>query len=619
MALPAMDRTRAMPQTIRPTANPGQLAPGRSAGSGPVGSGPVGSGPVGSGAAVGSVPAPRAPWGDQFPSPPPPGYYPPPPNAFPPPTGYPSPPGYAPGTYPTSGYPSPHPAAAGGYPAPVSGYPAAASGYPAAPGGYPAAPGGYPPAGSAGGLPQQPYGQVAPPGYPPPAYPPYGQPGPYDPNAPGYHYFPHQKPPRRKRTFLIVSAAVVVVLLLCGGTIFAFMKLTGNAGSPAAAGSGRSTSDAGTPKGVDLTTLNGVLYMQGQALLRGDEKGWLAPIDPNAHSALTAYKRIYHNMHAMHVAVWNQNSLTGNYVTADKTSYEIDTTYCLVVKVCKDTEAQWHVSAALVNGKAMIEGYTAPQPSRYTSEPYPWEVSTLSAVTGPRVVLAASKVWAGRLATALPIAERAAAAADRYAHWGKPAVYVVYLASTSEGKTWFDGGLRNADGVSYPVQPRDIEITILMPDAEEIQYAGPGGLNTVIQHEMGHVATLQGDSNDHGHDSFIEGIAEYCAYTGHTSWNLYRLEDVRAYIRSGKWSHSIYMTSEITAKSVLTGSAAYGIGYLGLRYLAQTYGLTKMLDFWGDYERSNMSLNASAEKAFGKSWKSLDASASAYVAHAVGE
>jgi hypothetical protein len=69
---------------------------------------------------------------------------------------------------------------------------------------------------------------------------------------------------------------------------------------------------------------------------------------------------------------------------------------------------------------------------------------------------------------------------------------------------------------------------------------------------------------------------------------------------------------------VLAGSAAYGIGYLGLRYLVATYGLTSMLNFWGDFERDGKSLSASAEAVFHKSWTSVNASASAYVEHSVG-
>jgi hypothetical protein len=527
-------------------------------------------------------------------------------------------PGYAPPGYPPPGYAPP------GYPPPADappGYPP--PGYPAntyapnayAPNAY--APNAYPP--NAYG--QSPYGAAPVGPMAPPAYPPYQAHGAYNPNASLNYYFPQQKPPRKRKTTLLITIAVVVVVALCGGLAFALPKLAGDAkksidSSPSAGAT--SSGNSKLPSTIDPSTVNGVLELQSQALLRGDEKAFLAPIDSSAKTATAAYERIYHNMRAMHVAAWSQTSDTGDYVSSATESYEVDVEYCLVVTNCTDTSAEWHVSAALKNGKAVIESYTAPTANEYTSEPFPWEVATLTAVVGPRVVVAASGVWSGALKKALPIAERAAQAADKYAHWGKPGEYVLYLASTSEGKTWFDGGLRNADGVTYTIEPHDLQVVALMPDAEETAYAGTGGLNTVIQHEFGHVATLQGDSSDRGHDSFIEGIAEYCAYTGHTSWAKLRLDNVRSYIRTGKWSNNIYLTSEITSKSVLTGSAAYGIGYLGLRYLVATYGLTKTLDFWGDVERSSQSLNAASVSAFNKPWSSVNASAVAYVKRAVG-
>ena len=198
-------------------------------------------------------------------------------------------------------------------------------------------------------------------------------------------------------------------------------------------------------------------------------------------------------------------------------------------------------------------------------------------------------------------------------------MYVLYLFGLSEGKTWFNGDLANADGVTYTVQPYDLEVVALMPDADDVSYAGPGKLGAVIQHEFGHVATLQGDQADRGHDSFIEGIAEYCSYTGHSAWAAYRVDDVRAYIRTGKWRHTVYLTSEITSKDVLTGAAAYGIGYLGLRYIAETYGLSRMLDFWGSVECDGESLEqASRISAWGKPWSSVNTAAVGYIEDTVG-
>jgi hypothetical protein len=580
-APPAVHGTPAAPLSSAPTSAPsGYGSPSDWARPGPTGSGPSAYG-------ASTPPVYSAP-----PAPVPPGYGQPP--AYGQPTAYGQPPAY--------GQPN-------AYGQPQPGYPqyGAAGPYPPAPPGYqpPGYPTGYPQPG------QPPYG--TPPGYP--GAPAYGSPPPFNPNAPYSYYFPQPKPPRRGRTALIVST-VVVALLLCAGAVIGVYEMGDPTHSPTAGGT---TGTASTPAvHVDTTTLNGVLYEQSVALLNNDVKGFLATVDPNATAAVAAYQRIFHNMRQMHVTIWEQDAPSGNYVTDEPQSYEVDVTYCLVVKNCQETDATWHVTAALKSGRAMIESFTAPTGSRYTSEPYPWEVATLTALTGPRVVVAASSAESGLLQRALRIAEHAATAADQYAHWGKPAVYVLYLANPAEGRKWFDGDLQNADGVTYTIQPHDLEVVALLPDADDPGYAGPGVLNAVVQHEFGHVATLIGDETDRGHDSFIEGIAEYCAYNGHTNWAAYRLQDVRAYIKTGKWQHSIYLTSEITSKSVLTSSAAYGIGYLGLRYIAATYGVSKMLDFWGYIERDGQTPAQASTKAFGKPWSTVNAAAATYVQHAVG-
>jgi hypothetical protein len=78
----------------------------------------------------------------------------------------------------------------------------------------------------------------------------------------------------------------------------------------------------------------------------------------------------------------------------------------------------------------------------------------------------------------------------------------------------------------------------------------------VIGHEFGHVATLQEKSiktDDAAamfpgrDDDLVEGIANHCSYTGHpASWAAARLADVRAYIRSGKWSGDAFLSNEVT-------------------------------------------------------------------------
>jgi hypothetical protein len=480
------------------------------------------------------------------------------------------------------------------------------------------------------GFPQQgfpPPGFPPPPGYPPgtyppntnfgqtgaPAYPPYAASGPYNPNASLEYYFPYQKPPKRGKTLTIIVVSVVVVLLACVGVVGYELPRAMHSSQSA----GGSTDQGGA--GINGATLDGALATQSAALLSGNEKGWLALVDANDTSAVAAYRRIYLNMRAMHVRAWTQSAPGGAVsLSGVSTPFDIDVSYCLITTDCVDTQATLHVSARAVGGKVRIDHYVPPTANPNTNEPFPWEISTLTAVVGPRVVVAASDAWSWDLKTVLPIAEKAALNADKYAAWGKPTTYTVFLASQSEGKRWFDGDLDDVDGVAYSIEPHDIEIVLMMPTANDARYSGPGRIAAVIQHEMGHAATLQGNIRYTGHDSFVEGIAEYCAYTGHSSWSSYRIDDVRDYIRTGKWSRNVYLTSEITSKDGLTASAAYGIGYLALRYLVQKYGLAKMLVFWGAIERDGYTPTQAALKAFNASWTSLNADCVAYVKHAVG-
>jgi len=363
----------------------------------------------------------------------------------------------------------------------------------------------------------------------------------------------------------------------------------------------------------DLTTFNGVLTAQEAALLRGDERGWLAPVDPKAPAAIAEAKRIFHNMRAMHVTAWDQSSIGGfNPVTATKQTYEIDVSYCLAVPSCNNTQATLVATVQLHGGKVLIESLTAPKANTHTNDPLPWEVATLSAVVGPRVIVAASSAESSRLKSALSAAEGAAANADKFAMWGKPEVYVVYLADHSESRQWFHADASSDLGMAITMTASDIQVLMVLPDAAEVRDAGPGGFPSVLRHEFGHVATLTGiSSNDD--DSLVEGVAEYISFAGHPSWAQDDNYAARVYIRSGKWSKKIYLTKEIFSKNLITANAAYGIGYLGLRYLANAYGQHAMLAFWGDVEHQGISLNGASETEFHKPWTSVNAGAVAYV------
>ena len=364
----------------------------------------------------------------------------------------------------------------------------------------------------------------------------------------------------------------------------------------------------------DPANLQDMLNTESAALLAGNEKGWLAPVASSAKSTITEYERIYHNMRAMHVTLWGQIAISSDPLTTTTAKVPLHVEYCVNVPSCDDTLATWIIDVRLISGKATIVGYSmAKADNDFAVTPLPWQVATLTVATGPRVVVAASGNEASHVKSTLPIVKKAAAVADRFALWGKPAVYIIYLADHTEFSKWFssDASYHRIIGLTMSLSRHDLEVTVVLPDAS--RYSGPGGLADTIQHEMGHVATLQNEPYDIPNNSFEEGIADYCATVGHPSWESGTLAATRQYIRSGKWSHQIYLTKEIMSSNVITANAAYGIGYLGMKYLAKTYGQDKMLAFFGDVIHTEETLDDASENVFDTPWKTVNAAAVKYV------
>jgi hypothetical protein len=417
--------------------------------------------------------------------------------------------------------------------------------------------------------------------------------------------YPAYLPPRRPRRGPAVPILVTAIVIAFIATVGVGVGATRSA-KPAGQGSLQSVgvATAGTRPDASLSS---VLNAQSGALLDGDESGFLAAISPASTSAVTAYKRMYANLHAMHVTTFDQSVDPGRVDGPE--DVDIYVRYCLVY-LCGETDLT--VSVDAVGGRPEIVAYT-PAVSADDAEPIPWQASTLSVATGTDVIVAADAAEKSQLARALPMAERAAAAANKYAHWEEPPTYLVYLADNRDSRTWFGGLLEGSVGEAVSLSDVDIEVMVVLPDAADERYTGSGGLAMVIQHEMGHVATLYNDPQASDPDSFAEGIAEYIAYTGHASWDDYRLADTREYLREGKWSGQCYLTKEIASSDGLTGSAAYGIGYLTIKYLVAKYGKSTMLDFWGGVERDGLTPKDAATTYLHTAWTKVNAACASYI------
>ena len=122
--------------------------------------------------------------------------------------------------------------------------------------------------------------------------------------------------------------------------------------------------------------------------------------------------------------------------------------------------------------------------------------------------------WRRRARSFLPAAERAAKMADKYVLGSKPDRYVIYLAGPSDWKKWFGGSEDWAIGYAIPVSDERSDIVL-----RAAELSG-GYAESVMKHEMGHVATLAGrDYRDYNGENWwlTEGIAEYVEWDGRRS------------------------------------------------------------------------------------------------------
>jgi len=354
------------------------------------------------------------------------------------------------------------------------------------------------------------------------------------------------------------------------------------------------------------------LRTQAIALVAGDEKGFMAAVDPKAPRAVADFERLYRNLRALRVAAWTP-SLAANPGSLDgSTTVDVSITFCLVKPDCDGNQTVMTVTVAPHDGGPLIEAYTPPTHGTYS--PYPWEVASLHVVVGKRVMVAGASE-SSHLAEVLPVAEEAAKVDDRYAQWGKPTMYVVYLAGASEATTWFGGMTDGAYGEEFPVSRDDNELIVRLPS-----YLVGGhvrGVRTVLQHEMGHAATLIG-ALSYREDSLVEGIATYISFIDNPDWPANPdLPDLTKYVRSGRWSGQCYLPVDVASSDNTEIGAGYDLGYLTIKYLVSVYGKTKMLAFWADVVRLGGTLERSAVDALGKSWESVNAGCATYVHHTV--
>lgn len=423
-------------------------------------------------------------------------------------------------------------------------------------------------------------------------------------------------------TALLASALVVLVV-----SALALVSRGGGSFPRAVGGPSASATPSATPHPADR--LAQLLKAQGEALVRGDEQGWLAPIDPGNKKLYDQYRTQFKVLRALKVSAWQvEMGIPPIVVPGAETDARVMVAYCFSTPQCPPFEQFQGTAAQFTqdlkvrwghDGTILITESKPAEQDRFETRPLPWETGELTVREGRRVIVAAAASQVHRLDEVLAAADRAAPIVDRYARLANrelPERYVVYLAGEREWRTW-RGGVRGTwlYGYAYRVGLMTSQVVLRM------KRLGKRDLPTVLRHELGHVITATG-SEPYGTSPFdkwlIEGIAEYIGRAGEAPSRTPRMGAVRAYVRGEGWPRSIKLAPPDADASGLELDAFYGLSHLAMSCLASRHGEAKLFPWWIDVVHGEVTDDEATRRHFGESWATMDKACLSYLRRVVG-
>ena len=337
-----------------------------------------------------------------------------------------------------------------------------------------------------------------------------------------------------------------------------------------------------------LDRVRQMLHKQAAALVRGDQAGWLAAVDPPLRGR---YQDLYRTLRALRVTTVDYR------VTAGKPpAVTVELSYCFTDCAGERPRIAQALTVRAV-GDAYVISALAP-PGRPTDfQPAPWEAGDLVFAQGRRVTVAAPRALAGRLAEVVAVADRAAAVDDRYAALAgnRQARYRIFLATDRLWRTWYGGKAAEwAVGYMQPLASAGGDVVI---DPGRIR--NRSGLLEVLQHEMGHVATIGGATPDADDMWLVEGVAEYIAAQPRRAADTYSRSQLRR-------------PAAMAVRPLPDGAgpaevaAFYAHGHFAVDCLAATFGEPRAMEFVRLRLRLGNSLDVAARSVFGRPYAEVD-------------
>jgi hypothetical protein len=327
----------------------------------------------------------------------------------------------------------------------------------------------------------------------------------------------------------------------------------------------------------------------------------------------------------MGVGQWSQAIRGRPEVTGEFAWHaDIEATYCFGESDCRPSTVVFGTEWRLVEGQLMLTELAAT--TSRDGGPRPWESGDIVVATGARTIVVASRRLGHRLNETLEQAERGAAVADTFAGPdGPPSRYVIYLAHAplfssaeelaacadlppTDWSTWF--GTKPCWAGGMFVDGTDNEVIVNGAQRE---------LQDTLTHELTHAATLGSYDVHRGADTWwlVEGIAEYAAMVGRPVGDYDIIEETRGYVRRS-WDGcgddpDAVVCAPLIDSDDAEARARYGVAFLAVRRLGDTYGQPALLDFFDEVVLDGRSLDAAARSVFGQGWDDVKADCEEFI------
>jgi hypothetical protein len=406
-----------------------------------------------------------------------------------------------------------------------------------------------------------------------------------------------------------VIAAIVVIGLATGTVVFVVSRAVFS--HPAS--TAHDISQA-APKGNPVTPYEkmvAALTAQAVAMTRGDERAWLAGVDPTQPKLQTRYRTMFRTLRGLGLSSFEYEPGVDVPDQRGIATLYTRVRFCFSLPTCPDGIAPVIVqkmTVGPVQGRYVITALATASNSTEL-QPTPWESGDLVLAQGKRVVVAAAPSEAKYLKQVVALGDKSAAVTDKYAALvGNPQKrYRIYLADPKGWRTWYGGDdSKTTIGLEIPLNQAESDVVLRMSLLKD-----PAELAKTLQHEMGHVATVGGAQQEgrflyQTNQWLSEGVAEYIEWLPKGATASYRRSSVRI-AEHGKHPPKTIAAAPLTdSASDRTVDAFYGLGHFAVDCMVQTYGETKAFVFIRSRLREGLELDVSSRLAFGQPFATVD-------------